>query len=265
LSFLETSHVAEGPFGSSDPLAGLIEYFRTNGYEVVDSTTGPRPAILTWKAELEGDEPEHGASATADATAIQPKEVSDDNLPTEEAAAGAAAAAAPEPAEPTDAPEALETKPETPNASNDAETADSDPEDGDDSAANPNDVDESATDDEIVLRAQLRRGKQGASIWSSNMADLLSEVDVKVIGNSIRIAYKIETTFQHFNDDDNAFWAHEAKQAIRMATGGKAIDWRDNEEIRVSRQQKDIIMIGFQLAVLAAILVAIAYFAFNRA
>jgi len=236
LSFLETSHVAEGPFGSSDPLADLVEYFRTNGYEVVDSTSGPRPSIMTWKTETEGDR------GTAEPTK------SDE--PSENTPIVAQEDAAQDPAQ------------EDADDDNAVETPVLAPENDDESVAETSD--DSSKNEEILLRAQLRRGKQGASIWSSNMAELLADVDLKVIGNSVRIAYKIETTFQHFNDDDNAFWAHEAKQALRMASGGKAVDWRDNEEIRVSRQQKDIIMIGLQLAVLAAIMVAITYFAFNR-
>ncbi len=207
MSFLETSHVADGPFGSSDPLADIVEYFQTNGYEVVQSTRGPRPAIMTWKAEE--DEADDEASRL----------------------------------------------PETPAQ----DTHDEPGNEADDEAG-----DEADDGQEIIVRTQLRRGNKGASIWSSNMAELLSDVDIKLIGNSIRFAYTVETTLQRFNDDDNAFWAHEAKQAIRVATGGKAIDWRDNEAVRVSRQQKDIIMIGVQLAFIAAILVAVAYFAFDR-
>ncbi len=270
MSFLETSHVAEGPFGSSDPLADLIEFFQTNGYEVVDSTSGPRPSIMTWNDQTEGDGPQHESEESTDtADSGQAKDVSDaaaEEGPADDAAEAAADDAA-EPAD--DAPEA----PETVDDGNDAEDGDQveTPEtdsgdlDGSADAETSDGIDESSENEEILLRVQLRRGKQGASIWSSNMAELLSDVDLKVIGNSIRVAYKIETTFQHFNDDDNAFWAQEAKQALRMAKGGKATDWRDNEEIRVSRQQKDIIMIGVQLAILAAILVAVAYFAFNRA
>ncbi len=251
MSFLETSHVAEGPFGSSDPLADLVEYFRTNGYEVVDSTSGPRPSIMTWKTETEGDrgtaEPTKSDEPSENTPIVAQEDAAQD--PAQEDAAQAGPAQEDPAQEDADDDNAVETPVLA-------------PENDDESVAETSD--DSSKNEEILLRAQLRRGKQGASIWSSNMAELLADVDLKVIGNSVRIAYKIETTFQHFNDDDNAFWAHEAKQALRMASGGKAVDWRDNEEIRVSRQQKDIIMIGLQLAVLAAIMVAITYFAFNR-
>lgn len=212
MSFLETSHVANGPFGSPDPLADLQHYFELNGYTVVEKTLGPRPEALTWKRVPSESDDKADVTITPD----DPREVSDQD-PAETNSE-----------EPTPGPPPPEVS------------------------------------DEIIVALTMRRGEKGNSLWTSNMAELLCDLSIKLIGDSVRIAYKIETTLQHFNDDDNAFWAHEAKQATRVVLGqGKAIDWRENEEIRVGRQQKDILMVGVQLAVLAAILVAIGYFAFT--
>lgn len=195
MSFLETSHVEEGPFGGPDPLQLLVEYFRVNGYEPVEETAGQRPSTLTWTDRTTDTAPEDQAATESD----------------------------------QGAPQAAVDVPE-----------------------------------EILLKVRMRRGQKGASYWTSNMAELLSDIEFKLIGNTVRLAYKVETTLQHLTDDDQRFWAHEAKQAMRVVKGeAKPVDWRENESIRVERQQKDILMVGVQLAFVAAVLVAIGYFAFT--
>ncbi len=123
-------------------------------------------------------------------------------------------------------------------------------------------VDEEAS--EIVVSATLIRGKEGASIWTSNMSELHAILDVSLEAGAVHVNYDIETTLQHFTDDDRAFWKKEASKAESFVTGkvDAIIDWRENESIRIERQQRDIVMFGLQMMVVAAILAAILYFAF---
>lgn len=119
-------------------------------------------------------------------------------------------------------------------------------------------------DADVIVSATLVRGKEGASIWTSNMAELHAILQLELIGNTIKVDYDIETTMQHFTDDDRAFWSKEARKAESFVTGkvDAIIDWRENESIRIERQQKDIVVFGLQMMIVAAILMAILYFAF---
>lgn len=143
-----------------------------------------------------------------------------------------------------------------------------DEEDDEPAEATPLEVEpESAESDpgsslECLSSIKLFRGKKGASIWSSDMTELYAEVRVEALISGIKISYEVETTLQHFTQEDRDFWDREVSNAEKFLTGkvDQPIDWRGNESIRVEAQQKEILFFGVKAMVMTMAIVFLAQF-----
>lgn len=252
MSRYKTSFRVEGPFAVSDPISELVKFYKTNGFSLEDSIEAPLPESV----ELDED---HARVAEA---AIKPE---DTESPADESS------------------ETVNSQDEDEEASN---RGSEDSDDGSDENV-PQDPDEAPPEDEVpdepthdadgesssegeansdaTIEARMTRGKKRASIWSSNMADLHALLSIRYETGAIVIDYDVETTLQHLTEDDKRFWTREAAKAEAYIQGkvDAVIDWRENESIRVDQQQRDIIMFGVQMMIVAAILVAIIYFSMN--
>jgi hypothetical protein len=111
----------------------------------------------------------------------------------------------------------------------------------------------------------MTRGKKGASIWSSDMTELLAQLTLEEVDAGISISYEVETTMQHFTDDDRAFWTREATHAQKFLTGkvDQPIDWRGNESARAEQLQRDILFLGLKLMMLTMFIVFVIAVAMN--
>lgn len=116
--------------------------------------------------------------------------------------------------------------------------------------------------EECLSSIKLFRGKKGASIWSSDMTELYAEVRVEALSSGIKISYEVETTLQHFTQEDRDFWDREVANAEKFLTGkvDQPIDWRGNESIRVEAQQKEILFFGVKAMVMTMAIVFLAQF-----
>lgn len=116
--------------------------------------------------------------------------------------------------------------------------------------------------EECLSSIKLFRGKKGASIWSSDMTELYAEVRVEALSSGIKISYEVETTLQHFTQEDRDFWDREVANAEKFLTGkvDQPIDWRGNESIRVEAQQKEILFFGVKAMVMTMAVVFLAQF-----
>lgn len=112
-------------------------------------------------------------------------------------------------------------------------------------------------DDESPRKVCMTRGKKGASFWSSDMTELFAELTLEYLETTMKIDYEVETTMQHFTEDDRGFWIREAANAEKFLTGKveEAIDWRGNEAARAEQVQRDILSLGIKLGVLAVVVV----------
>ncbi len=116
-----------------------------------------------------------------------------------------------------------------------------------------------ATGDSLEAPKQIRmmRGKKGASFWSSDMTELYAELTIEASEDAVKIDYDVETTMQHFTEDDRAFWKKEASHAEKFLTGkvDQPIDWRGNESARAEQLQRDIVFLGLKLMILTMVVV----------
>lgn len=256
MSRYKTSFRIEGPFAVSDPISELVKFYKTNGFSLQDSTEAPLP---------EGVEIEERHERVAKA-AEKPDGIE----------------ASPEVSSETENTEDQDEDEENPGSKDDDSSDEKTREDPDkledevgpeeptqDVEGDDEDEDESTpegeADSDATIEARMTRGKKKASIWSSNMADLHALLGIRYDTGAIVIDYDVEITLQHLTEDDKRFWTREAAKAEAYIQGkvDAVIDWRENESIRVDQQQRDIIMFGVQMMIVAAILVAIIYFSIN--
>lgn len=94
--------------------------------------------------------------------------------------------------------------------------------------------------DEGRRSVQLRRGKRGASWWTSNMARLFTRVEATRVEHAIRITYEIDVTGQLLNENERSFWRREARQAGYYAQGARSEpqDLREHEARRARNQRR---------------------------
>ena len=91
----------------------------------------------------------------------------------------------------------------------------------------------------------LKRGKAGAGWWSSNMTDLLTELNIERNGETLDVTYHVDTTGQLMSDEDRAFWPSEVRAAERYLHGkGELVDLRDGEAKRVKKLEREHLRIG---------------------
>ena len=90
--------------------------------------------------------------------------------------------------------------------------------------------------DEGDHRLIAKRGKPGASWFSSDMSRLETQLTIEFDGNQVDLDYRVTVTGQHLTDEDRQFWEREA-QAIERATNREepAVDLRPEEAERAKQ------------------------------
>lgn len=183
---LRETHTIIGPFLDEDPLDTALLFLRTNGYRLLESEQGPRPAGLEVQPRSPAPSTEGEASETSDGD--EPADDEDEGH--------------------VDAVEA--SADETAGGATDGE------DDGVESLPEDEDADDHATIDaepsaDVTLRLHLERGSKSSGWFSSNLAELFTDLDVRLEGNVVRVAYRVTTTGQHLWNEEKEFWKREAR------------------------------------------------------
>lgn len=90
----------------------------------------------------------------------------------------------------------------------------------------------------------FERGEEGAGWWTSAMTGLLTQLEVQIEAQRVRLRYTIDIAGQRLSDEDRKFWAREAEHMGGYLRGGTLFDLRHAEEQRAARTRSGTINIA---------------------
>lgn len=114
-----------------------------------------------------------------------------------------------------------------------------------------------AVDERSCSVLRLRRGKNHAGWYSSDMTQLATTVAIIPGETGLKLRYHIDTTGQWLTDEDRQFWQHELEAAIACARDEAApVDLRDEEADRAEELTGELRRTGLQATIAVVLLVA---------
>ena len=268
---LREKHTIIGPFPDVDPLDTARLFLRTNRYQIVDEERGAPPVALKI-VPLDHDEADANDAqieSSEESERSEPSSVSTDSSPSDDDSAD----------DGEDAPDATEEAagddgedaPSDPEDGSDgAQDHDDDAAGDDDGGSEAGEDDDDAARDEtsegvkdevgegdaptvqeadggddvepgdVLTKFTATRGEKWSGLTSSNMSDLLTNLEVNLVGNSVVLSYEVITTGQFLDDSERGYWKREAKALEQFLKGkGSLISVASDEEARARSARGD--------------------------
>ncbi len=172
-----------------------------------------------------------------------------------------------------DAITSMELPPERPITSASADagaTEEASGEDAPEEDASTEDASEDAPPEDAPKRArsgnlQMTRGKAGGGWWTSNMTELHVTARLTLRHTALMVTCEVDTTGQHFTEDDVAFWRGELDAAADYVRGEDLMprDLRDDESMRSSSRSRSSVATGLYGMFIAAFVVVSLFMAWQ--